>query len=145
MQKAKVDGAFALSALDKLLKSNELNFAFLAVIPTLLISYGALQYVRTLTGSAVRGGLRKAKWKANIVLREVERLLLQGERSDESIGYLLCHLVHLDRLLRAAPYPAEQKEVLLQDLIDLEKLVLERGHWDVLSSTIHRIRHFISL
>jgi len=34
VQSVKVDVAFALSSLDKLLKSNELNFAFLSVIPS---------------------------------------------------------------------------------------------------------------
>lgn len=37
IQKTKVDLEIAMQALDKLLRSNELNFAFLAVMPTLLI------------------------------------------------------------------------------------------------------------
>lgn len=39
VQKAKVDGELAMSALDKLLRSNELNFAFLAFMPTMMITY----------------------------------------------------------------------------------------------------------
>jgi hypothetical protein len=35
IQKAKVDAALALSALDRLLRSNELNFAFMALLPVL--------------------------------------------------------------------------------------------------------------
>jgi nuclear control of ATPase protein 2 len=45
IQKAKVDGELAMSALDKLLRSNELNFAFLAVVPTLLVLYGMGQWI----------------------------------------------------------------------------------------------------
>jgi len=39
VQKTKVDLELAMAALDKLLKSNELNFAFLAVGPSLFIVY----------------------------------------------------------------------------------------------------------
>lgn len=39
VQKSKVDLRLALHAVDKLLKSNELNFAFLAAFPTLIIVY----------------------------------------------------------------------------------------------------------
>jgi nuclear-control-of-ATPase protein 2 len=37
LQKTKVDGELAMSALDRLLKANELNFALLAVIPTFMV------------------------------------------------------------------------------------------------------------
>jgi nuclear-control-of-ATPase protein 2 len=46
VQKAKVDLELAMSALDKLLRSNELNFAFLAVVPSLLAVYFAASYFR---------------------------------------------------------------------------------------------------
>ena len=144
IQKAKVDGALALSALDKLLKSNELNFAFLAVIPTILISYSIVQYLRSITGTALQIGLKKAQWDINIVVRDVERLLLQNERTDETIGYLLCYLVHLDRLIRISPFPTPQKEILLQDVIDIEKSVLMNAPWEILSATILRMRHFVA-
>jgi nuclear control of ATPase protein 2 len=51
IQKVKVDGGFALNALDKLLKSNELNFAFLAVMPTLFVTYGTVSWIRTKMGN----------------------------------------------------------------------------------------------
>jgi nuclear-control-of-ATPase protein 2 len=47
VQKAKVDTGLALSSLDKLMKSNELNFAFLAVIPTLAVCGGLGWWVRS--------------------------------------------------------------------------------------------------
>ena len=40
-----------MSALDKLLKSNELNFAFLAVVPSILILVGIIHYTRSVLGS----------------------------------------------------------------------------------------------
>lgn len=42
----------AMSALDKLLRSNELNFAFLAFVPTLMISYTISGYISSLLFSA---------------------------------------------------------------------------------------------
>ena len=39
VQKTKVDLELAMAALDKLLKSNELNFAFLALGPSLFVVY----------------------------------------------------------------------------------------------------------
>jgi nuclear-control-of-ATPase protein 2 len=39
VQKTKVDMELAMAALDKLLKSNELNFAFLALGPSLFVVY----------------------------------------------------------------------------------------------------------
>lgn len=47
VQKSKVDLQLALHAVDKLLKSNELNFAFLAVFPTLLIVYLVLFKIKS--------------------------------------------------------------------------------------------------
>jgi hypothetical protein len=46
VQKVKVDGALAMSALDKLLRSNELNFAFLALVPTILITFGLVSWFK---------------------------------------------------------------------------------------------------
>jgi nuclear-control-of-ATPase protein 2 len=45
VQKTKVDVDLAMAALDKLLKSNELNFAFLAVAPSMLIAWGGISWI----------------------------------------------------------------------------------------------------
>ncbi|KAI8967342.1 ATP synthase regulation protein NCA2-domain-containing protein [Mycotypha africana] len=46
VQKVKVDVDLAMSALDKLLKSNELNFAFLAVAPSMLLTYASASWLK---------------------------------------------------------------------------------------------------
>lgn len=48
MQKTKVDVDLAMAALDKLLKSNELNFAFLAVAPSMLLSWASFTWLKNL-------------------------------------------------------------------------------------------------
>ena len=46
VQKVKVDAAIAMNSIDKLLRSNELNFAFIAVAPTLLVFSGFSVWLR---------------------------------------------------------------------------------------------------
>ncbi|KAJ3333050.1 hypothetical protein HDU91_002988, partial [Kappamyces sp. JEL0680] len=81
-----------MSALDKLLQSNELNFAFLAFIPTLLITYSALSYLRSWTGSASRMRVSSVCWSIKLILRDMERLALLKAREDEEIGQLIVNL-----------------------------------------------------
>jgi hypothetical protein len=69
VQKVKVDGGFALSALDKLLKSNELNFAFLAVMPTLMITYGTVRWIRTTLGNRQGFGFGRKMDEIRLCLR----------------------------------------------------------------------------
>jgi len=57
IQKAKVDLELAMSALDKLLRANELNFAILTVIPTLAILWIGWRWA----ASKWRGDKRKGK------------------------------------------------------------------------------------
>jgi ATP synthase regulation protein NCA2 len=65
VQKTKVDVQIAMSALDQLLKSNELNFEFLAVFPTLLVVYAIVfkfrSYCRSLRGVSRRDSTEKSK------------------------------------------------------------------------------------
>ena len=57
IQKTKVDLELAMSALDKLLRSNELNFAMLAVIPTLVVVAFITRQVRSVLSETK--GMRK--------------------------------------------------------------------------------------
>lgn len=69
----------ALTGIDRLLKSQELTFAFVGVAPSLAIVYAALSSIRTLwsgrSGSKRYGGHqeREAAWLA---IRQVERILI---------------------------------------------------------------------
>ncbi|EJC98511.1 NCA2-domain-containing protein [Fomitiporia mediterranea MF3/22] len=79
IQKAKVDLDQALSGIDKLLKSQELTFAFVGVAPALAIVYAAFSGVRGLwTGGrgGKRFGGRREREGAWLAIRRVERLLI---------------------------------------------------------------------
>lgn len=79
VQKAKVDVDQALAGIDKLLKSQELTFAFVGVAPALSLVYVTGGYLRGLFAGASRyghlGGTRRrtAAWLA---MRRIERLLI---------------------------------------------------------------------
>lgn len=66
IQKAKVDGELAISALDKLLRSNELNFAFLAVMPSLLLTWLIGRELTTM----LKGGKEKTREKTYELVRD---------------------------------------------------------------------------
>ncbi|KAF9364500.1 Nuclear control of ATPase protein 2 [Mortierella sp. NVP85] len=75
IQKTKVDVEVAMAALDKLLKANELNFAFLAVGPSLLLLW-ALSAQAKRTWQRVSGhNLGVVAIEMRSSLRQVERLL----------------------------------------------------------------------
>lgn len=89
----------ALSGIDKLLRSQELTFAFVGVAPALAIVYATQSAVRGfIVGSGVGGkklGGRKEREAAWLAMRHIERLLLtgaggptgveSGERKDRSL------------------------------------------------------------
>ncbi|KAJ3078854.1 Nuclear control of ATPase protein 2, partial [Quaeritorhiza haematococci] len=81
IQKAKVDGEYAMSALDKLLKSNELNFAVLAVIPSLLVLWFVGAGVRSWVGKAGAASREDAFEVVRFGLRELERILNRANQS----------------------------------------------------------------
>jgi hypothetical protein len=82
IQKSKVDMQVALSAVDRLLKSNELNFEFLAVFPTLMLLY--------LLFKRIRKGLTKA---ASITKEEI---LARLERDIHHLNYYVLHKADRD-------------------------------------------------
>ena len=66
VQKSKVDLQIAMSALDQLLRSNELNFEVMAIVPTLLILYmiilqgkSAMRHFMGTSKSQTRGKLKQ--------------------------------------------------------------------------------------
>ncbi|KAI9497369.1 ATP synthase regulation protein NCA2-domain-containing protein [Zychaea mexicana] len=69
VQKTKVDVDLAMAALDKLLKSNELNFAFLAVAPSMLLTYASFSWLKNLYSK--RSGYQVGK--IAMPIREVMR------------------------------------------------------------------------
>jgi nuclear-control-of-ATPase protein 2 len=144
VQKAKVDGALALSALDKLLQSNELNFAFLAFIPTLLISYSTINYLWSWSGTGRKMKLSNISWEIKRILRDMERLVLLNDRQDEEIGQLLCYLVRLDRMIRLAPFTQAMNDILLEDAADLERAILEDCQSSMLYAIFNRMHRILN-
>ncbi|KAH9924282.1 NCA2-domain-containing protein [Epithele typhae] len=79
IQKTKVDINQALSGIDKLLKSQELTFAFVGVAPALTILYAAAGYIGTvLSGGRGRGryGGKARRSSVWLTMRRLERLLV---------------------------------------------------------------------
>ncbi|KAG8678750.1 Nuclear control of ATPase protein 2 [Ceratobasidium sp. 394] len=84
IQKTKVDIDFALTGIDKLLRSQELTFEFVGVAPALAVVYVFIGWLRTsLAGTRGRGrfGGRKQRARAYDAIRRVERLLLAPSAS----------------------------------------------------------------
>lgn len=104
VQKAKVDLELSLTAMDKLLKSNELNFAFLAVIPTLMISVGAYQSIKQMIMH--RRGLGQSHSTKDImrILEHVDRIMTRYMSAEvlhpQAYGHLLCEIADLRVLVQ---------------------------------------------
>ncbi|KZT25389.1 NCA2-domain-containing protein [Neolentinus lepideus HHB14362 ss-1] len=150
VQKAKVDIDQALSGIDKLLKSQELTFAFVGVAPALAIVYvaaGAL--LRLWTGGRGRGrfGGRRRRESVFADMRRIERLLIfqpnsksrsssppspekesEGDRDIPPLtsGLLLLSLTHLRQYAEAYLPRGRVREGFLADVRDLEEPGLGR-------------------
>ncbi|KAF9083805.1 Nuclear control of ATPase protein 2 [Mortierella sp. GBA35] len=75
IQKTKVDVEVAMAALDKLLKANELNFAFLAVGPSLLLLWAISSQAKSSWQRYAGKNLGVVSIQMRNSLRQVERLL----------------------------------------------------------------------
>ena len=81
---AQVDIDQALSGIDKLLKSQELTFAFVGVAPSLAIVYTVVGYLRNIwSGSRGKGryGGRERRAGTWLAIRRIERLLIADTSS----------------------------------------------------------------
>ncbi|KAF9452962.1 NCA2-domain-containing protein [Macrolepiota fuliginosa MF-IS2] len=143
VQKAKVDIDQALTGIDRLLKSQELTFAFVGVAPALAVVYlacGALTHIWTGgRGRGRYGGLhrRRGVWDS---MRRIERLLIpinQQEVEDLTSGLLLLSLARL-RSYATDHLPANSRlrDGFLEDLDELEKPELRR---DAKLEVVHRM------
>ncbi|KAL5524319.1 NCA2 [Sanghuangporus sanghuang] len=89
IQKAKVDLDQALSGIDKLLKSQELTFAFVGVAPALAIVYASFNGLRTFWiggRGGKRFGGRRERESAWLAMRRVERLLITSPSGKHPIS-----------------------------------------------------------
>ncbi|KAI6027596.1 NCA2-domain-containing protein [Pisolithus microcarpus] len=147
VQKAKVDIDQALAGIDKLLKSQELTFAFVGVAPAFAVVYtvgGSLN--RLLFGRRAKYGGKRKRQSVWLAVRRIERLLLFQPKSlvnhgDEdrpsdvipplTSGLLVLSLTHLRKYaLRSLPARSQLREGFLEDVRDLEDPSL--GRWEKL-------------
>ncbi|EIN12720.1 NCA2-domain-containing protein [Punctularia strigosozonata HHB-11173 SS5] len=148
VQKAKVDIDQALAGIDKLLKSQELTFAFVGVAPALAIVYVLGGSLRQLwLGGKGRGryGGRKRRVGAWVAMRRIERLLIAQPTADRrhaprssangngaipplTSGLLLLSVTHLRQYAETAlPANSRIREGFLEDVGDLEDPSLGRA------------------
>ncbi|KAI7859978.1 ATP synthase regulation protein NCA2-domain-containing protein [Circinella umbellata] len=129
VQKTKVDVDLAMAALDKLLKSNELNFAFLAVAPSMLLTYASFSWLKNIYSRRTGHQIGKIAQPIREVMRRVERLFNlasvdvkpEEEQLDcKSHGILLCE-IHLLRIYALQlPRRRSIRDYFMEDLRDLE-------------------------
>lgn len=145
VQKAKVDLDQALAGIDKLLKSQELTFAFVGVAPALAVIYVAGGFLRGLL--SIRPGMYGGKLRKTSVwlaMRRIERLLLfqpkllHHRHNTENVpsdtipplttGLLVLSLAHLrEYALTSLPARSRLREGFLDDIEDLEDPGLRRS------------------
>ncbi|KAJ2337347.1 Nuclear control of ATPase protein 2 [Coemansia sp. RSA 2671] len=75
VQKVKVDVGQTMAALDKLLKSNELNFLLLSTVPATLSAYVAARWFFTRMGWWLSGRGRYTATSIQSTMRDIDRLL----------------------------------------------------------------------
>ncbi|TPX58762.1 hypothetical protein SpCBS45565_g07910 [Spizellomyces sp. 'palustris'] len=128
IQKAKVDGELAISALDKLLRSNELNFAFLAVMPSILLTWSLVSSSQRLWRGSKEKNREKTYRLVRGSLRNIDRLLnranQQGRRVQplphQAHGLLLCEVYLLRRCVPSIPRRENYRQNFVEDLRELE-------------------------
>ncbi|TFK80837.1 NCA2-domain-containing protein [Polyporus arcularius HHB13444] len=150
VQKAKVDINQALAGIDKLLKSQELTFAFVGVAPALAVVYGFAGYLRNVwSGGKGRGryGGKARRSSVWLTMRRLERLLVAQpsahhhrahpvpsmQKSAASVspltsGLVLLSVTHLRQYAETTlPAHSRLREGFLEDVADLEDPSLGRS------------------
>jgi nuclear-control-of-ATPase protein 2 len=143
VQKAKVDIDQALAGIDKLLKSQELTFAFVGVAPAFAIVWAMSRAARRfwIGGSRnSRYGGQSARARTLASMRRIERLLVSSSTTaspdQENVtsdlpplttGLLVLSLAHVRRYAeRSLPIASRIREGMLEDIDDLEDPSLGR-------------------
>lgn len=145
VQKTKVDIDQALTGIDRLLRSQELTFAFVGVAPALAIVYlagGAISGIWTGGRGKFRYGQllkRKGVWDG---MRRIERLLILQPADRQQVtaltsGLLLLSLARLRTFaVNNLPLNTRLRHGFLEDLSDLENPDLGR---DAKLEVVHRM------
>ncbi|KAI9506068.1 ATP synthase regulation protein NCA2-domain-containing protein [Coemansia spiralis] len=75
IQKVKVDVGQTMAALDKLLKSNELNFLLLSTVPATLTIYATTSWIVNGLSWWIGGANRNTVTSIQVIVRDIDRLL----------------------------------------------------------------------
>ena len=140
IQKAKVDAGLALSALDHLLRSNELNFAFLALLPTFGLLILSVSWIKSKLNSWKGIGkknayemMRLALWYSffcislTMTISEIEKTLNREPKlSVKGQGLILIEIFHLRSLSTFLSFQVKSR--FLKDLKELEFIFNE--NWE---------------
>ncbi|ORZ08969.1 ATP synthase regulation protein NCA2-domain-containing protein [Absidia repens] len=130
VQKTKVDMDMAMQALDKLLKSNELNFAFLAVAPSMLLTWAFVSWLKNVYQKRDGNRIRQIGRPLKNTLRRIDRLFTLdpdgNELTCESQGVLLCELLLLRNYAQYLPTRNSIRELFIEDIRDLETVRLSK-------------------
>lgn len=134
IQKTKVDGAMAISGIDKLLKLQQLLFGMLSVLPLLFILYQANQALRKDTAISSK----KTRIECLKSLNLVAALVNRESHEDKLIsdGKLFVEIVNLTLLLKKC-IPARLHDDWLADLNGLMVTSAEDG--DLAARAVERI------
>ncbi|KAH7911721.1 NCA2-domain-containing protein [Hygrophoropsis aurantiaca] len=149
IQKAKVDIDQALAGIDKLLKSQELTFAFVGVAPAFAVVYITGEFLKNLfSGREGRYGGKHKRMGVWLAMRRIERLLVlqpksghrhadttHNEKSNKSesippltSGLLVLSITHLREYALTWLHPRSRlREGFLEDVQDLEDPSLGRA------------------
>ncbi|KAJ1997084.1 Nuclear control of ATPase protein 2, partial [Coemansia thaxteri] len=103
VQKVKVDVGQTMAALDKLLKSNELNFLLLSTVPATLTIYAAIRWLYVRASWWIGGSSRHTTSSIQAIMRDIDRLL--NIDTSEKSGAIAAEraIVGGDSMLMAAP------------------------------------------
>lgn len=128
VQKLKVDLAIAMKALDKLMKSNQLNFEMFAVIPTILL----VSFIFKMTKD--RFEKRQGRLSASVEfslqssLREVEKRLIQfinyTEPDAQTLGEIYIELHYFTIKILQSLKNQDQLRLILEDVESLKSIYL---------------------
>ncbi|KAJ2845053.1 Nuclear control of ATPase protein 2 [Coemansia brasiliensis] len=112
VQKVKVDVGQTMAALDKLLRSNELNFLLLSTVPATFSIYAAIKWLSARVSWWTSGNNRHTVASIRVIVRDIDRLLNTECKENEehkthlssvSQGNLICLTNYLRYHTRGLP------------------------------------------
>ncbi|KAI9034619.1 ATP synthase regulation protein NCA2-domain-containing protein [Hyaloraphidium curvatum] len=136
IQKSKVDAETALASIDKLIQQQQLNFVILGAIPSFLVLYFLLSWLRALRNEQAFLGREESFALLRASVREAEVLLnrWEGSLQDEGMLRIQARIMLSRRNLVEGPLRGE----FVEDVLELEdagldaaqkRAVLERMRW----------------